>query len=257
MGVWDGVWDVYDARITAKGGTKRESAILREKRRIRDHIVDNPSYQECIVDGIERVCSIINSDNFNEKTIISMPDEDLRHGALVEWMDNKWLIIDRDSNRTMYTKCTMKQCNYFLQWVDPDGKVCGQWAIISDGTKYLTGELEDRDFIATRGDTRLSVVVSRTEDTLRLDRTTRFIIDDPDCHEHLAYVLTKPLRMGSTYNGDGVFNFVVQEVETTDNDNLELLVADYYKYYPRPDTGIEPTYDNGGSDPQGTRKVWI
>ena len=252
-----GVWDVYDARITAKGGTKRESAILREKRRIRDHIVDNPSYQECIVDGIERVCSIINSDNFNEKTIISMPDEDLRHGALVEWMDNKWLIIDRDPNMTMYTKCTMKQCNYFLQWVDPDGKVCGQWAIISDGTKYLTGELEDRDFIATRGDTRLSVVVSRTEDTLRLDRTTRFIIDDPDCHEHLAYVLTKPLRMGSTYNGDGVFNFVVQEVETTDNDNLELLVADYYKYYPRHDTGIEPTYDNGGSDPQGTRKVWI
>lgn len=252
-----GVWDVYDARITAKGGTKRESAILREKRRIRDHIVDNPSYQECIVDGIERVCSIINSDNFNEKTIISMPDEDLRHGALVEWMDNKWIIIDRDPNMTMYTKCTMKQCNYFLQWVDLNGKVCGQWAIISDGTKYLTGELEDRDFIATRGDTRLSVVVSRTEDTLRLDRTTRFIIDDPDCHEHLAYVLTKPLRMGSTYNGDGVFNFVVQEVETTDNDNLELLVADYYKYYPRPDTGIEPTYDNGGSDPQGTRKVWI
>ena len=252
-----GVWDVYDARITAKGGTKRESAILREKRRITDHIVDNPSYHECIVDGVERVCCIINSDNFNEKTIISMPNEDLRHGALVEWMDNKWLIIGRDPNMTMYTKCMMKQCNYFLRWVDPDGKVCGQWAIISDGTKYLTGELEDRDFIATRGDTRLSVVVSRTEDTLRLDRTTRFIIDDPDCHEHLAYVLTKPLRMGSTYNGDGVFNFVVQEVETTNNDNLELLVADYYKYYPRPSTGTEPTYNNGGSDPQGTRKVWI
>ena len=255
-----GVWDVYGARIAAKGGTKRESTIIREKRRINTHLVDNPSYQECIVDGVDRVCGIINSDNYNEKTIISMPDEDLRHGALVEWMDNKWLIIDRDPNTTMYTKCTMKQCNYFLKWVDLEGNVCGQWAIISDGTKYLTGELEDRDFIATRGDTRLSVVVSRTEETLKLDRTTRFIIDDPECHEHLAYVLTKPLRMGSTYNGDGVFNFVVQEVETTDNDDLELLVADYYKYHPRPSTPDgtgSPNVGNGGSDPQGTRKVWI
>lgn len=251
-----GVWDIYTDRVTAKGRTKMESAILREKGRINRHIVDNPSYQECIVDGVDRVCTILNSDNFNEKTIISMPDEDLRHGALVEWMDNKWLIVERDPNTTMYTKCMMKQCNYFLKWVDREGNVCGQWAIISDGTKYLTGELEDRDFIATRGDTRLSVVVSRTEDTLKLDRTTRFIIDDPDCHEHLAYVLTKPLRMGSTYNKDGVFNMVVQEVETTDDDDLEQLVADYYKYHPRPSSGEQPDNYNGGSDPEGTRKVW-
>lgn len=63
--------------------------------------------------------------------------------------------------------------------------------------------------------------------------------------------------MGSTYNGDGVFNFVMQEVETTDDDNLDLLIADYYKYYPSPTTGNEPILPNGGSDPNGTRRVWI
>lgn len=252
-----GVWDIYRERIAAKGETKRNSTIIREKRRINTHLVDNPSYQQCMVDNEDRVCAILNSDNFNIKTIISMPDEDLRHGALVEWMDNKWLIIDRDPNTTMYTKCTMKQCNYLLKWVDTTGKICEQWAIVADGTKYLTGEFEDRNFVATRGDTRLSVTISRTPDALNLDRTTRFIIDDPDCHEHLAYSLTKPLRMGSTYNGDGVFNFVMQEVETTDDDNLDLLIADYYKYYPRPTTGNEPVLPNGGSDPNGTRRVWI
>lgn len=252
-----GVWDIYRERIAAKGETKRNSTIIREKRRINTHLVDNPSYQECVVDNEERVCAILNSDNFNIKTIISMPDEDLRHGALVEWMDNKWLIIDRDPNTTMYTKCTMKQCNYLLKWVDTTGRICEQWAIVTDGTKYLTGEFEDRNFVATRGDTRLSVTIARTPDALNLDRTNRFIIDDPDCHEHLAYSLTKPLRMGSTYNGDGVFNFVLQEVETTDDDNLELLIADYYKYYPRPNAGSEPTLPNGGSDPNGTRKVYL
>lgn len=254
-----GVWDVYNARITAKGGTKRESAIMREKRRIRDHIVDNPSFNQCIIDGEDRVATILNSDNLNIKTIISMPDEDLRHGALVEWMDNKWLIVDRDPNTTMYTKCTMKQCNYLLKWVDPiTHQICEQWSIVEDGTKYLTGEFEDRNFIASRGDTRLSVTISRTEAALHLDRVNRFIIDDPDCHEHLAYSLTKPLRMGSVYNGDGVFRMVMQEVETTDDDNLDLLIADYYKYFPRPSSDVVDTpVDNGGSDPNGTRKVWI
>lgn len=250
-----GVWDVYNSRITAKGGTKRGATLQREKGFLTRHTKDNLSYQECIVDGEQRFVSIINSDNLDEKTIIALPDEDLRHGALVEWMDNKWLITERDANTTVYTKCKMKQCNHFLQWIDTTGKVCGQWAIVSDGTKYLTGEFEDRDFIVSRGDTRLSVTISRTEDALNLDRTTRFLIDDTECHEHLAYVLTKPLRMGSVYNGNGVFAFVMQEVETTDDDNFDLLIADYYKYHPRPDTGNENIV--GGSDTSSGRKVWI
>lgn len=101
-----------------------------------------------------------------------------------------------------------------------------------------------------------------------MDRTTRFIIDDPDCHEHLAYVLTKPLRMGSVYNGDGVFSFVMQECQTTDNDNLELLVADYYKHYPKEESDdgtsstelpqSEPPVEAAGGSPlSGSRKVWI
>lgn len=250
-----GVWDVYNSRITAKGGTKRGATLQREKGFLTRHTKDNLSYHECIVDGEQRFVSIINSDNLDEKTIIALPDEDLRHGALVEWMDNKWLITERDANTTVYTKCKMKQCNHFLQWIDTTGKICGQWAIVSDGTKYLTGEFEDRDFIVSRGDTRLSVTISRTEDALNLDRTTRFLIDDTECHEHLAYVLTKPLRMGSVYNGNGVFAFVMQEVETTDDDNFDLLIADYYKYHPRPDTGNENIA--GGSDTSSGRKVWI
>lgn len=96
--------------------------------------------------------------------------------------------------------------------------------------------------------------MSRTPDALRLDRSTRFIIDDPECHERLAYGLTKPLRTGQVYNGNGVFSFITQEVETTVNDNLDLMVADYYKYYPKPDEVI-PDKPRGGTDKE--RKVWI
>lgn len=251
------VWDIYGARIDGKGSTKRGATLQREKRFLRNHLKDSLSYQTCLIDGVERNVAIINSDNFDEKKIISLPDEDLRHGALVEWMDNKWLITERDVNTTVYTKCTMLQCNHFLKWIDRNGNVCGQWANVSDGTKYLTGEFEDKYLATTRGDTRLSVILSRTEDTLNLDRTSRFLIDDEDCHEHLAYILTKPLRMGNVYNGNGVFAFVMQEVETTEDDNFDLLVADYYKYYPRPNQSEDTDPFIGGTDTSPDRKRWL
>lgn len=76
------------------------------------------------------------------------------------------------------------------------------------------------------------MTIARTEETLKFNRTSRFIIDDPDSDEQLAYALSKPLRMGWTYNSDGVFKFVMQEVPTTDYDNLDLKIADYYKHFP-------------------------
>lgn len=227
-----GVFDVYEARINAKGRTKRGAALQREKKYLRDHLPDNLSYQEAVVDGEARLVSIANSDNLNEKTIFSLPDEDLRHGALVEWMDNRWLITERDANTTIYTKCKMIQCNYLLKWINKDHQIIEQWSVVSDGTKYLTGEFEDKLFMATRGDTRLSVILANTPESAKLDRQSRFLIDDPRAGDIIAYSLTKPLRMGWSYNGNGVFQFVLQEVVTTDDDNLDLMIADYYKHFP-------------------------
>ena len=93
----------------------------------------------------------------------------------------------------------------------------------------LTGELEDRDFIITRGDSRIAIIIGRNEETAILDRIDRFLVDDPLSSHMLAYALTKPLKL-STYtdadgNINGVLGFVLQEVNTTDDDNTELRIA--------------------------------
>lgn len=36
-----------------------------------------------------------------------------------------------------------------------------------------------------------------------------------------------------TYGGNGVYKFVLQEVTATGDDNFELQIADYYKYFPK------------------------
>jgi len=98
-----------------------------------------------------------------------------------------------------------------------------------------------------RGDSRISITISRNDNTAKLDRQDRFLVDDPKSGHLLAYTLSKPLKLGMWYEVDGdggVYKFVLQEVDTTDDDNQELRIADYYKHFRvnKPDT-INP-YEN-------------
>ena len=131
------IWGNYQTISEARGETKRDAALKREIHFLQSHSKDSLSHTTAVVDGYEQEVTVINSDNLNEKSIISQPGENLRNGALVEWMDNYWLITEKDANTTIYTKCKMIQCNYLLKWVSKDGLIHEQWCIIEDGTKLM------------------------------------------------------------------------------------------------------------------------
>ena len=244
-GVAMGAWDTYQYRIAEHGGTKRNAARRREVRLIERRLPDNLSYhsvdiyppeygynidsEEIVAHKTQQNVAIINSDNLDEKTIFSMPSEDIALGALVYWMDNYWLVYERDANTTLYTKAKLLQCNHLLKWVAQQGEIVRQWCVVEDGTKYLIGESEDRDYATTRGDSRISIRLARNPYTLAFNRECRFLVDDPDASHKLAYQLTKPLKRGATYNDQGTFKFVLQEVTATDYDNHALGIAEYYR----------------------------
>lgn len=252
-------WDAYQARINSIGPTMRSASLKRETRFVSDKIRNSLSYHAVTIDGVEQDVAIVDTDNLNEKFIYSMPGGDITHGGLVEYMDNHWLVTERDASTEVYTRAKMIQCNYLLRWVGYDRTLREQWCIVEDGTKYLTGQYEDRDFISTRGDSRISITIARNEYTRKMKRGDRFLVDDEASDTMLAYELTKPLKVGHVYNGNGVYKFVLQEVNTIDEDNQELRVADYYKYYPPNDGGV--TTPNVTVDPDNTtddgKKVWL
>ena len=155
-----GVWDIYEDRINNSGATKREAFLKREQRNLNTKVKDSLSYQTVTVytqDNSYNISSeeaqkkafiqdvsIINSDNLDEKTLITLPGEDMDCGNIIYWDDNYWIVEERDANTTIYTKTKLRQCNHLLKWVDPESKqIIEQWCYIEDGTKYLTGELED------------------------------------------------------------------------------------------------------------------
>ena len=163
------LWDTYRSRINAQGGSRRNAALQRESRLLNAKMSSSLSYHQVVINGEQRSLSVINSDNLNQKTLCTLPGEDLPHGGLVEWMKNRWLITEVDANNELYTKGIMRQCNYLLRWIADDGNIIERWCIVEDGTKYLTGEYGDNDFIITRGDSRISVTLPRDKYTLRLD----------------------------------------------------------------------------------------
>lgn len=254
------VWDTYQTRLDSIGTTKRDARFRREARYLSTKAPDSLSYFTVDIDGKSQNVAIINTDNLDEKFIYAMPGEDITHGGLVEWMDNYWLVTEKDAANELYTHAKIIQCNYLLKWVDSEHIVHEQWCIVEDGTKYLTGQYEDREFFVTRGDSRLGLTLARNEHTAKLKRGCRFLIDDADSEIMLAYELTKPFKLNGVFNNQGIYKFVLQEVNTTDDDNQALRIADYYKHFPREDTGkvsiglsIDPdhmTTDNG-------KKVWL
>ena len=275
------IWDTYQGRIETLGSTKRDAALRRERRQLHSKVPDNPSYQTVTIfdqehgynitsekmaaAAIKKEVAIINSDNLDEKYIYSMPGDDIGHGDLVCWMGNHWLVTERDANTTIYTRAKMIQCNYLLKWVSDNDKICEQWCIIEDGTKYLTGEYEDRNFVVTRGDSRIAMTIGRNKETVKFGRENRFLIDDPESPLMLAYLLTKPLKLGWSYNNQGCYKFVLQEINTTDNDNQELCIADYYKHFPKekpviqglPGGASTGTDDTSGSTEPNGKRVWL
>ena len=248
-------WDTYQARNTIRGATGRDRAKYALMNRLTHQIPSILSYQNLDIDGVERNIVVLNSDNLNLKTICSMPGEDIRHGATIEWNNFRWLVTERDANTEIYTKCIMEQCNYLLRWVDPDTKsVIERWCIIEDGTKYLTGEYGDKDMAMLRGDARVSMTITKDEYTLKFGRNSRFIIDDYNSIEPLAYRMTKPYKLGGSFDENGVLHFVLTECNTEDDDNLDLHIADYYTYF---DRDGNPVADVPKEDVSDERQVWI
>lgn len=82
------------------------------------------------------------------------------------------------------------------------------------------------------GDARIAMTICKDNDTNELRRGARFLVDDVDSEVPLAYEITKPNKLFNVFNGEGVFKFILNEVQLTKEDNVELRIADYTSWKP-------------------------
>ena len=263
-----GTWDNYQAKMEANGLTRRDHYLKNEKRLIRRKMQHSLSFHHVLVEGVEQDVVITNiTGDMASKNIMALPCESLKHGGIVDFADSKWLITELDANDEVYSRGIMRRCNYVLKWIDADGNLIEKWCVVEDGTKYLIGE-KTEDIMAV-GDARIAITIGKDSDTVKLKRGRRFLVDDMDSKESvLAYQITKPNKLFNLYNGDGVFRFILNEVELTDNDNIELRIADYYNWQPYKkldnehvdtDITVEEIVENAKNQPEPSddTEVWL
>ena len=238
-------WETYEARNAVRGVTRRDTTLNRAQNCLARKMPQPLSFTDVSVDGVKHSISVIDTDNLDTKLIFTMPNETVKHGGIVEWEGYHWIFTEKDAHSEVYTKAKMRQCNYLLKWVD-EQSIIERWCIVEDGTRYLSGEMGDREFVVLRGDSRVAVTLPKDEYSLRLGRENRFIIDDYGAQSPLAYRLTKPFKLGGSFDEDGVLHFVMYECNTEDDDNLELHIADYYTHFPRENTPSDEVSNSGG-----------
>lgn len=221
------VREIYAQRLGFRNTTSRDRWLSNTQSWIRKKLPRSLSYHTATIDGEQRQCAILSTQDTHLKKICSMPGEYLTCGTYVHWMGEVWLITDLNAPNEVYQTATMRQCNYVLKWVNKNGKVIARDVYVADGTKYLTGEYEQQ--FMTAGDARMQVTMPRDSETVLIDRGRRFIIDDSDAGEAQVFEVTKVNRVGNVYNKHGVFIHMLCETPRNDKtDNYDLMVANYY-----------------------------
>lgn len=223
------VWESYIKRIS-QTGNKRDALVEQSKHSIAQMSRDSLSCHRVKIDNEWQDVLITHRQATNEKRICSIPGEHLVHGGLVDFAKAKWLITELDADNEIYDRGLMLRCNYLLRWIGSDGNLKEKWCIVEDGTKYLIGEYSEN--MMAIGDARIALTISKDSDTSELCRGARFLVDDSDTDKPLAYQITKPNKLFNVYDGKGVFKFILNEVQLTKEDNVELRIADYTSWKP-------------------------
>lgn len=260
-------WYTYEARLKTNGATRRERNLKQLKSHISNKITNSLSCHNVYINGIEQTVTILNQkEDMGTKKICALPEELLIHGGIVDFANSKWLITEVDVNNEVYSSGIMKRCNHILKWLNNKGEVIEKWCIVEDGTKYLIGE-KAADIMSI-GDARIAITISKDEDTIELKRGKRFLVDDTSAKTPLAYQITKPNKLYNVYGNEGVFRFILNEVNLTDNDNIELRIADYYNWEPDSnldnehqdlDISLKEIIDNATSkeEESDNKEVWL
>lgn len=235
--------DLYGERMKLKGAARREASHNRVMDFIGRKLPQSLSFVQADFDGTLQSVAIIDTGKSFIKEIHCLPGERLRCGAVLFWEGMHWLITEVDARDEIYTSGMLRQCNYELKWFNGKNEIVSRHCVIEDGTKYLVGEREEH--MMAIGDARIALIIGKDKETVGINRGKRFLIDDPDSSQPLAFEVTKPNKLFGLYNGEGVYKHILSECNATDDDNFDLMVADYYLHRP----GERPITPPGNEKP--------
>lgn len=246
-------WDTYFSRINTLGATKRDELVKKERYRLENMGLHSLSLKSVRVDGLDMNIMVTSSNSYDEKKIHTLPGETISQGGIVLWNNENWIITQVDPDNDLYYRGTMRRCNYLLRWVSDTLDIIEQWCVIDqESDSFSNGEKPGSGIDVTTGDAKTLLIISSNENTIKFNRTTRFLVDSYDSQDVLAYRVVKPFRLFGGTNKSGIISFSLSECNLEDTDNIDLHIANYYKYFPDKSICV-----NSGDGIRNQKKVWF
>ena len=222
----------YKKNLSLKGVSKVNRAINETKRSLSYKLLENPSCKSVVLSGVDcNLCILSGKDSYTKK-IHSLPYETFRIGEVVEWENSygdksKWLIVETDHNSDITTVGVMRRCNYVLSWKSEGGNEISKDCVILSDVSYSSG-IEEKAHMST-GSSRLTLYVPCDNDTKRIKRGMKFVIDNTD-EEPMYYEVVNSNRVSDVYDGYGVLKYTLSEYarlpsSNTNNDANEYIIG--------------------------------
>lgn len=136
-----------------------------------------------------------------------------------------WLCIESYDVSGIHNEGKLGKCHRFLKWQDKSGFIKEIPAIITTASKYNNGE--NGTEVIYIGSDQLMIFVPLNEDTVKLDRNIKLLIDENVEHP-TVYRITRIDTALYTYMGKGFISIIATECqyEPTEKE-LQVGVCDY------------------------------
>lgn len=226
--------DAYEkSRIicgSREAGSKKDTDVLTIQREFALQFSNSPDYcpDTKVNDAVQPLLVSKNKSVITQKRIIAYPGQTFYRGDVVDCYRCKWLIIDVDANREIYTRGVMQQCQQEIKWQDVEtGVIYARWATM-EKPYFSNLEEENQISVSTR---EFKVQMRYDAETSKIDIGKRLMLEIID-GKPKTYRITSVDSMTERYvQDDEITGFVVINIEQDaykpETDNQELMICDY------------------------------
>lgn len=153
----------------------------------------------------------------------------LEIGLYVKYHNDIWLIVEPPGYNGVYDSAWILLCNYDLRWQNKNGDVVERKAVFWDVAMHITGESENRNLVV--GNMRSRIYLPKDEETVRISRQQRFIVDDFDhaqADDPVVYHASRLNFVEKNKGGGAVLVITLAEDNFNEStDSRERMIADY------------------------------
>jgi hypothetical protein len=208
-------FDTYKARLLADGSSVADTFSNSTKHLINETFADSPTYSVITIEDRDVEVRVTDSNEIDEKQLLFRPDSTIHVGAYATIGENKWLILDFDSDR-ITPKSKIKKADRHLKWLDSKGNLIQEPCAIES---VLYEDMRDGKFFFTpQGN--LQVYTQYNSNTMNIIAEQRFIFGSS------AYRASGIDDFSKVMDGKGYLILNLEKTEKLPKDNFIDNIAD-------------------------------